>query len=62
MKFIEEMKKEDFESYLKNSILNFAEENIKSTNWKKEDAYDKSVAVFNELLPDGIETKDHYFF
>ena len=62
MKFIEEMTKEDFERYLKNSILNFAEENIKSTNWKKEDAYDKSVVVFNELLPDGIETKDHYFF
>ncbi len=50
---------DDFRSYLKSQILEYAKEKVKSGNWEEREAFDLSTKSFNNLLPGGRETSGH---
>jgi ribosomal protein S18 acetylase RimI-like enzyme len=52
----------DFGNYLERSVVQYAQEHIKTGNWQPENALEKSRAEFNHLLPDGLQTKDQYIY
>ena len=56
------MAEDDFPTYLKNSIELYAGEKTRSGDWSEMESRSLSERTFNSLLPDGMATKDHYFF
>lgn len=52
----------DFEAFLEQEIVDYAQDKVKSGNWLAETALDKSRAEFLGLLPDGLQTKDQFIF
>ncbi|MFZ5859059.1 MAG: GNAT family N-acetyltransferase [Chloroflexota bacterium] len=52
----------DFDVFLEQEIFEYAQDKIKSGNWLSEQAMEKSRAEFQNLLPDGLATKDQYLF
>ncbi|UOQ42623.1 GNAT family N-acetyltransferase [Halobacillus salinarum] len=56
------MEETDFNSYLKISLGEYAYEHVKAGNWTEEEALQKAEEQFKELLPEGLETENHYFF
>jgi ribosomal protein S18 acetylase RimI-like enzyme len=56
------MKQEDFEHYLECDIKDYAEHHVRNGNWKKEEALERSRKEHQELLPDGLQSKDQYLF
>ncbi|MCL4480899.1 MAG: GNAT family N-acetyltransferase [Candidatus Thermoplasmatota archaeon] len=50
---------EDFRSYLKTQILEYAKEKVKSGNWEEREAFDLSTKSFMNLLPGGRGTFGH---
>ncbi len=51
-----------FDLYLKSAIAGYAEDNIASGRWPKEDAVAWSRAAFEKSLPQGLETPNNYIF
>lgn len=51
-----------FERYLTYAVSNYAEVNVISGRWKKEDALALSKAAFDEHLPQGLNTPGHHLF
>ncbi len=56
------MKQEDFESYLERDIREYAEEHVRNGNWKPEEALERSRKEHQQLLPDGLQSKNQYLF
>ncbi len=56
------MKQEDFESYLERDIHEYAEEHVRNGNWKPEEALERSRKEHQQLLPDGLQSKNQYLF
>ena len=52
----------DFEIFLEQEIVEYAQDKVKSGNWLAEGALEKSRAEFMNLLPDGPQTKDQFVF
>jgi hypothetical protein len=52
----------DFDTFLEQEIVDYAQDKIKSGNWLAETALEKSRAEFMSLLPDGLQTKDQFIF
>jgi ribosomal protein S18 acetylase RimI-like enzyme len=50
---------DDFRSYLKSQILEYAKEKVKSGNWAESEAFDLSTKPFMNLLPEGRGTSGH---
>jgi ribosomal protein S18 acetylase RimI-like enzyme len=59
---LEPMPQEDFASYLERDIREYAEEHVRNGNWKKEEALERSRKEHDQLLPDGLQSKDQYLF
>lgn len=59
---LREMSQNAFCEYEDKAIRSYANENIESGRWIKKGAVEQSRAVFKELLPDGLNTKDNYLF
>ena len=59
---LKRMNNYDFDKFLIWSINNYAEAKIKAKNWKKDEAFELSKKAFEEYLPQGLETKNHYLF
>lgn len=62
MSILREMSNIEFNKYLDKSIKTYAEEKVKSGNWKKDDSLSLSQSEYNKLLPDGINTINNYLF
>lgn len=62
MVILREMSNVEFNEYLDKSIKAYAEEKVKSGNWKKDDALSLSESEYNKLLPDGVDTINNYLF
>lgn len=60
MKLIK-MKIENFQKYIDTMLPDYAEEKVKAGAWNKEEAMKKANENFAQLLPYGINTKNHYF-
>ena len=56
------MQQEDFKSYLERDIREYAEEHVRNGNWKPEEALERSRKEHQQLLPDGLQSKDQYLF
>lgn len=56
------MDSDEFQQYLDYAIENFANEQIKSGNWKQADAINKAKEEHKRLLPDGPNTENNYLF
>lgn len=52
----------EFEAYLDHSIQSYAQEKIKSGNWRAEEGLELSRKEFDHLLPNGLETPDNYLY
>ena len=52
--------KSKYESYLAQSIQEYAAEHTRSGRWKPEEALEESHAEYARLLPEGLTTPDHF--
>jgi hypothetical protein len=49
----------DFRSFRERSIHDYAQEKIRAGNWLPSEALQKTEAQFDQLLPQGLATKDY---
>ena len=56
------MEEEYFENFRQAIIIEYASEKVKAGAWTESEALDKSKASNAQLLPDGLQTRHHYFF
>ena len=56
------MQQNQFDAFLEDNIVRYAEENVNNGHWQKEDALEKSRAAFQRFLPDGLKSKDQFIF
>ncbi len=56
------MTESDFRIYLQNSIESYAQDHVKAGNWHPSEALQRSEKEFQDLLPDGVASKDQYLF
>jgi ribosomal protein S18 acetylase RimI-like enzyme len=52
----------DFEVWKLSAVVAYAQTNVKAGIWGKSDAAERSTNVFGKLLPDGVQSPDHYFY
>ena len=56
------MEPADYPAYLENSIVEYAEDKVKSGQWKESESLEKSRGEFLHLLPDGVHTKNEFIY
>jgi ribosomal protein S18 acetylase RimI-like enzyme len=56
------MTENEFKTYLEADIKVYAEVNVRSGYWNESEALEKSRESHDQLLPDGLATKDQYLF
>jgi ribosomal protein S18 acetylase RimI-like enzyme len=56
------MRPECFAAYKAAEVASFAEENVSSGRWQAEVAIERSLSEFDELLPQGLSTPNHFLF
>ena len=54
------MARAEYEKWRRASVKNYADENVASGRWTKEESESRSERDFADLLPDGMETRDNY--
>lgn len=52
----------EFEGYIERDIRLYMEENIRAGYWSEGEALEKSRKAHERLLPQGLETPNHYLF
>lgn len=52
----------EFEGYIERDIRLYAEENIRAGYWSEAEAPEKSRKAHERLLPQGLDTPNHYLF
>lgn len=52
----------DYPAYLENSVREYADDKIKSGQWKESEALEKSRGEFLRLLPDGVNTTNEFIY
>lgn len=62
MTILAPMRPEIYDAYREAAIAGYAEDNVSSGRWPREDALQRSRASFESLLPQGLATPDHYLF
>ncbi len=56
------MQQEDFEPYLERGIREYAEDHVRNGNWTAEESLERSRKEFQELLPDGVNSRDQFLY
>ena len=56
------MQQEDFEPYLERGIREYAEDHVRNGNWTAEESLERSSKEFEELLPDGVNSRDQFLY
>ncbi|MDQ7094456.1 GNAT family N-acetyltransferase [Desulfosporosinus sp. PR] len=56
------MSKHDFHDYLPNAIAEYANQKVKAGTWREKEALNLSKESFAKLLPNGVNTENHYLF
>lgn len=59
---LEKMTESEFKPFINAQIIDYAHENVEAGYWAEEESEEKSKKEIERLLPDGLETKDHYIF
>lgn len=56
------MTQPEYEEYLKHLIPDYAADNVRAGYWDESEALEKSRKQIEGLLPQGLQTKDHYIY
>ena len=56
------MTESEFAAYVEEDIERYAQERIRAGDWRPAEALHKSREEHQQLLPDGLATKNHYLF
>jgi len=56
------MRPERFEAYRLESARGYADDNVASGRWPAEGAHERALADFDQSLPQGLATADHYLY
>jgi len=56
------MDEAEFQNYLKESIPEYAQEHVKAGRWSAEEALQRATEECEEILTDGLHTKNQYLF
>ena len=59
---LEPIQQKDFEIFLERGIREYAEDHVRNGNWTAEEALERSKKEFEQLLPDGVNSKDQFLF
>jgi ribosomal protein S18 acetylase RimI-like enzyme len=56
------MTETEFQAYLEEDIQRYAEEHVKAGNWHPSEALEKSRREHQQLLPEGLASRNQYLF
>ena len=56
------MTQTEYDEYLKQLIPDYAADNVRAGYWDESEALEKSRKQLESLLPQGLQTKDHYIY
>jgi ribosomal protein S18 acetylase RimI-like enzyme len=56
------MTQPEFDAFLEQAIPEYAEDNVKAGYWGQEEALEKSRKEFEQLLPQGLKSENHYLY
>jgi len=56
------MLQSDFEPYLELGILEYAADHVRNGNWTEQESLEKSRKQFQDLLPEGVNSKDQFLY
>lgn len=56
------MTEPEFNKLMDFQVEDYARENVEAGFWDESEALEKSRAEINKLLPNGLDTKDHFLF
>ena len=56
------MTQPEYEAFLEHLIPDYAAENVRAGYWDESEALEKSRKETESLLPQGLQSKDHYLF
>ncbi|MBI5352898.1 MAG: GNAT family N-acetyltransferase [Chloroflexi bacterium] len=56
------MEQKDFEVFLEQEIIDYAQDKVRNGNWTAEEAVERSRKEFQDSLPDGVQTKDQFIY
>ncbi len=56
------MTENEFKAYLDYSVREYAEDNVRVGYWDESEALQKSKQIHNQLLPNGLPSKDQHLF
>ncbi|MDO3408220.1 GNAT family N-acetyltransferase [Saccharibacillus sp. CPCC 101409] len=56
------MNDEEFKRFRRVSAAEYAEDKVKAGTWKQEEALGLSEEAYANYLPDGLRTREHYFY
>ncbi len=59
---LEDMTEEEFEAFRGMSVQNYAKQNITSGTWTEKEAFEKSEQAFENMIPNGRDSSNHYFW
>lgn len=59
---LNKMTKDEFREYLDHLIKKYAVQNIENGDWDEDEALNLSKLQLTALLPNGLETEDHFLF
>jgi RimJ/RimL family protein N-acetyltransferase len=56
------MTEADFQTYCDGAISEYAEEHVRGGRWSEEEAYEQARRQYQELLPQGLATANHFLY
>jgi len=56
------MQQEDFEPYHERGIREYADDHVRNGNWTAEESLERSRKEFEQLLPDGVNSRDQFLY
>jgi ribosomal protein S18 acetylase RimI-like enzyme len=56
------MSREAFQAFASDAREAYAQDHVRAGSWSSSEALGKATAQFDQLLPQGIDTPDHFFF
>ena len=56
------MHQEDLEPYLERGIREYADDHVRNGNWSAEEALERSRKEFEQLLPEGVNSRDQFLY
>lgn len=56
------MTDEELRAYLDSAVQDYAQEHVRAGNWSASEAQERAEKEFQQLLPNGVATKNQYLF